>query len=463
MAEALPLPKDMKKFLVIWLGQLISLFGSGLTGFALAVWIFQETGQATPFAMTILFGNLPRLLLSPLAGSLADRWNRRLLMILSDAGSALVTLSIVFVIMSGELQIWHIYLIATFNAIFAAFQEPAYTASIAMIVPKKNLARANGMVQMGQALEMVATPLMAGVLFVAIGLRGIVLIDFASFFFAIGALLVVKIPQPEVEPPAEGERATVMKDVVFGWNYMRARAGLLGILIYFAFVNFLLNFAVVLAGPMVLSNNPPSVYGLVQMTLGAGLLAGGIVMSAWGGPQRGRIKVIIGFIILAAAGLVVTGLHPWPVVIGAGLLILTFSVPMASGPSQAIFQSKIAPAVQGRVFAIRSLVSRSMMPLAFLLAGPLADYVFEPMMLPGGALASSILGRLFGVGAGRGIALIYIISGVLLAAASFLAYANPRIRNVEEDLPDELPGEEAGPVTDVAAEPAAEPGTTPAG
>ena len=174
-------PGNMNKFLVIWLGQVISMLGSGLTAFALGVWIFQETGQATPFALTVLFSNLPRILLLPVAGSLADRWNRRLIMIFSDVGTALVTVGAFFLLTFANLEVWHIYLIATLGSIFAAFQEPAYMASVTMLVPKKDLARANGMIQMGQAIEMVITPLIAGLLFVAIGITGIITIDFVTF------------------------------------------------------------------------------------------------------------------------------------------------------------------------------------------------------------------------------------------------------------------------------------------
>ncbi|HXD12080.1 MAG TPA: MFS transporter, partial [Anaerolineales bacterium] len=189
--ESGPSVQGMKTFLVIWVGQLISILGSGLTSFALGVWIFSQTGKATPFALTILFGNLPRILLLPVAGSLADRWNRRWVMILSDTGNALVTISVFVLLLFGNLQFWHIYLIVTLGSIFSAFQEPAYSASVTMLVPKKDLSRANGMIQMGQALEMVVTPIIAGVLFVAIGLSGILVIDFVTFLFAVGALLLV--------------------------------------------------------------------------------------------------------------------------------------------------------------------------------------------------------------------------------------------------------------------------------
>lgn len=430
-------PQGMKTFLIIWIGQLVSMLGSGLTSFALGVWIFSQTGKATPFALTILFGNLPRILLLPVAGSLADRWNRRWVMILSDVGNALVTISVFVLLLFGSLQFWHIYLIVTLGSIFSAFQEPAYTASVTMLVPKKDLSRANGMLQMGHALEMVITPVIAGVLFVVIGLSSILIIDFVTFLFAVGALLLVRIPQPKLTESQEA-KPTVWSDARFGWNYLKARPGLFGLLWYYAMVNFLLNWSGVLMGPMILSRYPASTLGTVQMFFGFGMLAGGILSSIWTGPKR-RITAVIGFIGLALVGMCIAGLRPSPVVIGAGLFVMMTFIPLASASSNALFQSKVAPDVQGRVFSIRSMISRSVMPVAFLLAGPLADRVFGPLLDVNGAWAGSFLGALLGAGPGRGIGFMFVASALIGILVTLLAYASPRIRNIEDELPDALP------------------------
>lgn len=430
-------PANMNKFLVIWLGQVISMLGSGLTAFALGVWIFQKTGQATPFALTILFSNLPRILLLPLAGSLADRWNRRLVMILSDVGNALVTLGVFFLLTFSNLEVWHVYLIATLGSIFSAFQEPAYTASITMLVPQRDLARANGMVQMGLAMEMVITPLIAGLLFVSIGITGILTIDFVTFLFAVGALLLVQIPQPVMSDEHQ-QVGSVLSDARFGWDYLKARPGLFGLLWYYAMMNFLLNWSGVLTSPMLLSQSSPRTLGIVQMVVGIGMLAGGILSSVWRGPKR-RIPAVIGFIALALVGMIIAGLRPNPFIAGFGFFWLMLFIPLASASSQAVFQSKVAPDVQGRVFSIRGMISRSVMPIAYLTAGPLADRVFGPLMDTGGAWANTFLGTLLDVGPGRGIGLMFIVSAVIAIVISVLVYANPRIRNLEDELPDALP------------------------
>jgi MFS family permease len=221
------------------------------------------------------------------------------------------------------------------------------------------------MVQMSQSVDLLIAPVLAGFLFVSVGLRGIILIDFITYFFAIGALLMVHIPQPSISKTDETSTTSIWQDVKFGWHYLRQRSGLFGILIYFAITNFLLNFAGVLLGPLVLSNHTADIYGLIQMVAGIGMLTGSILMSIWGGPKK-RILAVIGFIILASGGLFIAGIHTGALAIGFGLFVLMFCIPLASGPSQAIFQSKVAPEIQGRVFAIRSMISRSMMPLSSL-------------------------------------------------------------------------------------------------
>lgn len=443
-------PRSMRTFVIIWLGELVSLIGSGLSSFALGVWIYQQTGEATPFALTVLFSTLPRMLVMPLAGMLADRWNRRLLMILGDTGSALCTLVVAVLAMLGRLDMTPIYVLVAVSSVFSTFQEPAFRASVTMLVEKKDLARASGMMNGSEAVTMLVSPLLAGLLFSLIGLGGIILIDFATFFFAVGALLFVRIPQPRLsaeETAAEnaGKKASLAGDMAFAWRYLRERPGLFWMLWYFALVNFLFNLSAVLVGPLVLSFATPAVYGMVQVGFGLGMLAGSVVIGAWGGPKK-RAAGIFLFMTLSAVGLALAGLRPSAWVVGMGMFIMLFFIPMGQACSTAISQTKTEPSVQGRLFAVRGLISQSMMPLAFLLAGPLADQVFGPLLLPGGALESSFLAALVGIGPGRGVGLMFILSGVLLVLVGGLAWTNPRIRNIEEELPDVAVVEEEQPV-----------------
>jgi DHA3 family macrolide efflux protein-like MFS transporter len=427
--------RSMRTFYLIWSGQFISMLGSGLTSFALAVWIYQQSGQATPFALTLLFGNLPYILLSPLAGSLADRWNRRWIIILSDSGNALVTLIALLLVNAGQLQVWHIYLIAAAGSICSAFQAPAFSASVTMLVPREDLPRANGLLTVREAAQALVTPMLAGALFVKIGLSGIILIDFVTYFFALGTLLLVRIPQPKSVTQSNEGKTSAWQDAIFGWKYLQERPGLFNLLWYYAMVNFVLTSSMVLVGPMVLSRYSASTYGILQTVIGAALLLGGIVMSVWRGPKR-RIPAIIGFISLSMVGLILAGLRPDPLFIGAGMFILLSVIPLAAGYSQVVFQSKVAAGIQGRVFAIRGMIASSITPLAQLSIGPLADRVFEPMLRTDGLLTSTLIGKVLGSGPGRGMGLILVVYGAAAILISALAYANPRLRNVENELPD---------------------------
>jgi len=429
----------MRTFLIIWAGQLVSMIGSGLTNFALGVWIYDQTGETTPFALTVLFGSLPRVLLAPVAGAIADRSNRRLIMILTDTGSALLTLVIAFVLFfsDGGLQVWHIYVVAVIGSSFGVFQWSAYQPSITMMVPKKHFGRASGLIQAGGAVQGIIAPLLAGVLYVSIGLKGIVVIDFATFFFAIGALMFVRIPQPRASEETDGEERSMLKDALFGWYYLVERRPLLVMLLYYAVVNFLLGMSSVLITPLVLSFNAASVLGIVNTVGSAGMLVGSLLMSAWGGPRR-KMNGVYAFIALFSLGYLIIGLWESAIAIASGMFVLLFSVPIAAGSSQVIWMSKVQPELQGRVFAIRSMIATAISPLAYLIAGPLADGVFGPLMSEGGALAGTV-GGVIGVGQARGIGVIFILCGFLMLLVTAAAYAYPRLRLVEDELPDVVP------------------------
>lgn len=431
--------RGMLIFNVIWFGQLVSLIGSGLTGFALGVWLYERTGSVTLFALNSLCFILPQILFSPFAGALVDRWDRRRAMILSDTGAGLSSLFLVLLLFAGRLEVWHIYLATIFNALFSSFQWPAYSAATTLLVPRKHLGRAGGMVQIGQAVSQLIAPAMAGALLVTIGLEGVILIDLATFAFAVLTLLVVRIPRPETTAEGAAGRGSLWQEAAFGWKYITARPGLLGLLIFFSVNNFLWGMVTLLLVPMILEIATPDVLGYLYSTVGMGMLLGTLVMSAWGGPQR-RILGVLGFETIMGLLTVVAGLRPLiPLIAAAGSGIL-FCVPIVNGSSQALWQSKVEPGLQGRVFAVRRMIAMAASPLAYVVVGPLADKVFEPLMAVDGPLAGSV-GRIIGTGPGRGGGLMFILIGILSVAATVVAYLNPRIRLVEDELPDVIADE----------------------
>lgn len=433
--------RGLRTFLVIWAGQTVSLLGSGLTNFALGVWVYQQTGSVTRFAMVGFFVAAPALVVSPFAGALVDRWDRRRTLIASDTAAALSSLVLFVLLSSDALALWHIYLMTGVAAVANAFQWPAFTASTTLLVPSKHYARAAGMTQMGFALAQIVGPMLGGMLLVTIGLKWVILTDFATFLVGAATLILVRIPQPPEaeEDPEEGPPAgrTLLSEVSYGWRYIRRRHGLLGLLALFAIVNFAFGMLQALLPPLVLSFTTAPVLGTILSVAGVGMLAGTVTMSVWGGPER-RVRAIFAAILMQGLILLLGGFRPNVWLIGAAAFAFLFGTPIVLGCSQAIWQSKVAPALQGRVFSIRRMVGLSSIPLAYAVAGPLADRIFEPAMAPDGALASTV-GRVLGTGEGRGVALLFVLLALMILVSLAIAFSYRRLRDVEVELPDAVP------------------------
>lgn len=430
------LTRGMRSFFVIWFGQLISLIGSGLTGFALGVWVYQRTGSVTQFALISVFTMLPGIVISPIAGAIVDRYNRRWIMILSDSGAAASTLAIALLLGTGRLQIWHIYLATGISSTFSAFQWPAYRAAISTIVPKEQLGRASGMTQLGEAAAQLVSPVLAGFLLGIIQLHGIILLDFATFLFSLVTLLLVRFAEVKDRVDSETSIQSLLRDVTYGWNYITTRPGLFALLLFFAADNLIVGMVQILFTPLVLSITTAAVLGTMMSIGGIGMLCGSILISTWGGPKKLIYGVFV-FEFLSGLCVVFAGFRTEIPLLTLAAFLFFFGVPIINGCSQAIWQKKVALDVQGRVFAVTRAIAWSSLPLAYLLAGPLADRVFEPLMVRDGLLANSV-GQIIGVGEGRGIGLLFILMGCFSILVTITAYQYPRLRQVETEIPDAI-------------------------
>lgn len=432
----------MRTFLLVWFGQLISLIGSSLTSFGLGVWVYQRTGSATEFALISVAAILPSILVAPVAGAIVDRYDRRKVMIFSDICAGLSTVAMALLLFSGSLQIWHIYLASMISSAAGAFQAPAYGAATTLLVPKEHYGRAAGLVSTAQGISHIVAPALAGVLITVIGLQGIMLIDFATFLFAVGTLMLVRFPSPKTEQ-VEQAKTSITQDMRSGWRYLLDRRGLFWLIVYFTFINFTFSIVHVLLTPMVLGFGTTEGLGLIISSVGAGMLVGSVLMGIWGGPKR-RMIIVFTVGILQAMAMIVSGWRESVALIAFVYFVVFVFNPVINGSFKVLLQRKVHPQMQGRVFATVSMLAMAAMPVGFVLSGPLADNIFEPLMRAEGSLAGSI-GQIIGVGEGRGMALMYVIAGLLTLLGTLALYLYPPARNIERDLPDVTPDEPTSP------------------
>lgn len=424
----------MRTFWTVWVGQLVSQVGTAMTGFAMTIWVYQESGSVTRLGVMLLAVNLPGIVLAPTAGVMVDRVNRRVVMLAADSIAGLGSLTLALLFFSENLIYWQILLVVAVSSAASAFQEPAYRSAIPTIVPKDQLGRANGLSELGPAVGTLIAPAIAGGLLLAVGLGAVLAVDFVTFLVAAATLLLVRFP--DVREAGQVSRSMWL-EFVEGFDYLKDRRGLLGFLAIAAALNFVLTFANVLWVPVFLAFMNEGGLGVTMSAIGAALVVGSLIMGAWGGPKA-KVRGMLFFMAVGGVGLFIAGLRPDPVVAVGGSVLLMVVIPIVNGTSQTLWQLKIAPAIQGRVFSTRRMISQIATPIAFVVAGPVADGVFEPLLMPGGALADSV-GRVWDTGVGRGSALLISCVGVAVICIAGVAWLTPAIRNIEREIPDALP------------------------
>jgi MFS transporter, DHA3 family, macrolide efflux protein len=432
---------NVRTFFLVLAGQVVSTLGSAMTGFALIFWAYDMTQQVTTIALASLAYFAPTVLFSPIAGALVDRWNRKLTIILSDLAQGLTTLAMLPLFATGNLQIWHWYVAGAIAGTFAAFHFPAYSAAITTMIPKAQYGRASGLQSVAESGSGILSPVLAagilGLLGIARGVPFIMLVDIATFTLAIGILLAAKVPQPSPKDVGKGAVGGLLRDSVYGFRYIASRRSLLGLQLVFFTANLIGTLGFTTMIPMILTRTGRDalVLGGVQSAGAIGAVVGGLVMGAWGGPRPRVYGVIFGMALQGVCGMVLMGLAQGLTIWASAWFLALFLMPIINGSNQAIWQSKVAPELQGRVFAARRLIAQITVPIGMGAAGPLADQVFEPGMQAGGAL-SPIFGGLVGVGPGSGMALMLVLLGVLGTAAALVAFEVPTVRHAETLLPD---------------------------
>jgi MFS family permease len=439
----------LRRFAILWCGQIVSMTGSGLSGFALGVYAYLLTGSVTTLGLVYALAFLPQILAAPFAGSLVDRWGSRRALVASNVAALLVMLTLATLLATDRFLIWHIYPITICLSVIGALHMPAFDAAVPLLVPKQHIGRANGMRIVALATSRVLAPISAGYLLVAIEISGIILLDCVSFGFALLTLAAIRIPRPGGTAMTPPRPLSLLREFAEAWRWVAARRGLLGLMVFLGALNFCAGFVDVLLVPLVLAFESPDVLGTVMSIGGLGMIAASLAVSISGWPRR-HMHGVLGCSLVLGVATVIGALRPSVPLITVGAVLFLSGLAIVMASHQSIWQTKVEPHLLGRTMALLTMVANAPQLAAYALAGPAVDRVFQPLVGQY-EVRSPVIAALVGHGPGRGIALLLLVMGVLIFACAIAGYAYPRLRNVEDELPDATTKEPPMPIEPVPA------------
>ncbi|WP_254445273.1 MULTISPECIES: MFS transporter [unclassified Anabaena] len=420
LSQLIAIIREIRSFFLFWLGQSLSEIGNRLTGFGLSIWVYQNTHAVTQLSLVIFFTTLPGVLITPIVGALVDRWNRQVIIIISDLVAALITLTLALLLLTNHLEVWHTYISAFLTSLCGSFQMIAKSAAVTMMVKSDQIGRANGLIQLSTAVGQLTAPILAGVLIAAVQLQGLLLIDFSTYIIALVTLLFIKIPQPEAINNSGKGITVIIDEIIYGWKNISSRIFFVILLIFMTIHFFVSGMTTVLIDPLILSFSSTTTFGTVMSIAGCGMVAGSLVMSFWGGGKTSIYTLFI-FSALNGIGLIIAGAKPFIPTITLGLCISFFTIPIILSTNYTIWQTNVHPKVQGRVLSLLGTVTGLGLALGNLTASPLADRILEPMLSPEGLLSTTV-GQLIEIGEGRGIGFLMIIEGLIVFITSISLY-----------------------------------------
>jgi MFS family permease len=425
--------RNLRSFALIWFAHLVSVIGSQISGFGLASWVFLQTHHTQDYANIGLAASLPMAILAPFVGVLVDRWHRRTSLLVAEGVGGLISLLLFLIARFGHLLIWQIFVCTLVQTAAIAFTWPALSAITSVMVPRKHLARATAMLSFTDAAAMLLGPSLGGIM-LPTGLSGLLFADLASFIIAVVILnFFVQIPAIPRMPMQPGKN-TMLGEIWFSLRYVWERPGLFRLLVFFLFSNSLRVLGKTLVAPLLLTLYPTALAGAIQGLEGVGIIAGTVWVMVLSAPSN-RAKGTVWFNNLSALTLFAMALPPFPLFYSAAYFGMALFGNLGYTCNQSLWQAKVDPAIQGRVFSIRRMIAQMGTPIALLMAGPLADRVFAPAMAPGGPLVPW-LGGIFGDSAGAGVRVLVCLLGIVAAINSWMVWRSSHVRNVETELPD---------------------------
>lgn len=418
--------KSFRKFLLLWSGQLTSAIGSGLTSFGLGIFVFQQTGKASAMALVTLLAFMPSLLLSSYAGVLADRYDRRLLMVLGDSLSAIGLVYILICMLHGEAQLWQICVGVTISSVFSSLLDPAYKATVTDLLTEEQYTKASGLVQVAGSAKFLISPIIAGFLLTVSDIKLLLIIDICTFFVTVTSTLVVR---SGLASKTCEQAKSFIHEFKEGWRAVSKNRGVLVLVIITSVLTFFLGFIETLSIPMLLAFTDSSVIGTIETIVASGMLVSSVIIGFL--PiKRGYVKILTIALFCEGMFMAAFGFREHIIWISVSGFLFFAMMPFANVSLDFLVRTNIDNSVQGRAWSLIGVISQLGFVAAYALSGVLADYVFTPLLVNGGVLADSV-GKIIGTGSGRGTGFLIIIAGMLLCVTSIILYNAKSVKKLE--------------------------------
>ena len=421
----------MKNFYKLWLGELISNIGSGMTAFALSVYVYEKTGSVSYISLITLLSFMPSIILSPIGGLLADRYDRRLLMIIGDLFSGLGLIYILWNIQAGEKSIVPIFLGITFSSIFTSLLEPSYRATLTDILDEENYAKASGLIQAAGSAKYLISPVIAGVILSVADIRIILLLDILTF---ITTCLMIFLVRKSMNSETQNYKKDSFKGLLEGLFIIKENRGVYSLVIIMFFVCFFMGFIQILIRPMILALSSVKTAGMMESLCAAGLLIGSLWIGI-AGIKKNYSKILAVACFFCGIFMSMTGVNENLAIIGISTFLFFSTLPFMNSCADVLVRVSVPNELQGRVWGLISLITQMGTVTAYIISGVMADYIFEPMFNKNGILVENI-GMIIGTGKGRGIGFMLILSGMGMLIMAIIIWKNREIREVSEKCVD---------------------------
>ncbi len=399
--------KELRLFIILWLTQLFSSLGSAMTNFALVIWLYQDSGSALTTALLSVCSYAPYVMMSIFAGAISDKWNKKTVMLVCDSFAAVCTIATLVLLKTGNLAVWHLYILNALNGLMNSVQSPASDVAATLLTPEEHYQKTSGMRYFSNSLVSILTPVLASAVISFAGIEAVIAFDLITFTAAFLVLLLF-IRIPEIRKQSEGKE-TLLQSAKSGLVYLKSNKGILWLILFLSSINLIASMNNAVLPAMVLSKQNETALGIVNSCVGIATLLGSVIATCFPKPKS-RIKVICNCLLLSMSTenfLLAFGDHP--VIWCIGSVLGWILIPLMGANYDVLFRSNVPKEMQGRVYSVRNTLQFFTIPVGYFLGGFLVDEIFEPFMEMTG---NSLLTAVFGSGKGSGAAMLFFVMGI---------------------------------------------------